>query len=63
MSAPDIKVDHNPWAPRHMRYSAVDADSYAADVDDRGFYSRHPMGLGSTYEAAVVDLLEQLEVK
>lgn len=62
MSAPDIKVDHNPFAARHCRYSAVDADTYDADCDQDGFHSSHPMGQGETYEAAVADLLEQLGV-
>lgn len=61
--APRIQVDHNPWAPRHCRYTAVDANTYDADCDEQGYFSRSPMGQGETYDAAVADLREQLGAK
>lgn len=45
---------------RDWDWSAV-TDDYDADCDQDGFFSSHPVGSGPTEEAAIADLLEQLE--
>jgi hypothetical protein len=45
---------------RDFDWSAV-TDDYDCDCDQDGFFSNHPVGAGRTEEAAIKDLLEQLE--
>lgn len=42
-------------------WSAIDADTYDCDCDQDGFFSTSPVGYGRTKEAAVADLLDQME--
>ena len=47
---------------RDFDWSAVDADTYDADCDDeRGFFSNSPIGYGRTEQAAIDDLMAQIE--
>jgi hypothetical protein len=57
-----IHTDHvQPPIPiRDFDWSAV-TDDYDCDCDQDGFFSTHPVGTGRTEQAAIDDLLEQLE--
>ena len=47
---------------RSFDWCAVDDDTYDAEWDDeRGFHSSCPIGYGATEQAAIDDLLAQLE--
>jgi hypothetical protein len=58
-----IRTDHvyPPIPDRSTDWSAVDDDTYDCDCDQDGFFSLGPVGRGPTEEAAIADLLEQLE--
>lgn len=49
-----------PIPVRDFDWSAV-TDDYDADCDQEGFFTSHPMGSGATEQAAIDDLIEQLE--
>ena len=51
----DIRTECNPYMPPAQKWSAI-------DCDQDGFSGCDPVGLGSTREAAIQDLLKQLEV-
>lgn len=53
--------DYPPIPIRSMDWSAVDDDTYDCDCDEDGFFSNCPIGRGPTEEAAIADLLEQIE--
>lgn len=57
-----IHTDHvQPPIPiRDFDWQAI-TDDYDADCDQDGFFSNHPVGSGATEDAAIKDLLEQLE--
>lgn len=62
----DIKVEINEGLrygrlPENETYVAIDRSTYDADCDQDGFFSTSPVGYGRTKEAAVADLLEQME--
>ncbi len=60
---PKIRTECSPVpVPPSMKWSAFDENTYDADCDQDGFFSRSPVGHGPTREAAIADLLEQLEV-
>lgn len=46
---------------RDCDWSAVDSDTYDVDCDENGYFSRHPIGRGSTEIEAIRDLLNQIE--
>lgn len=48
---------------REFDWSAVDEDTYDADCDQDGFFSKSPVGWGATEAEAIADLKEQLEQK
>lgn len=50
-----------PIPDRSHDWCAVDYDRYDADCDQDGFFSLHPVGHGQTEDAAIADLIEQLE--
>lgn len=57
-----IHVECSPCVvPLHMKWSAIDTDTYDADCDQDGYFSRSPVGYGATREAAIEELLDQLE--
>jgi hypothetical protein len=58
----DVRTECVPFAPRAEKWTAIDASTYDCDCDQDGYFSRDPIGYGSTREAAIRDLLEQLEV-
>lgn len=43
-----------------MDWAAWDGDTYDADCDERGYFSTSPVGWGPTEEAAIADLIEQI---
>lgn len=49
--------------PASETYVAIDSDSYDCDCDQDGFFSTSPVGHGATEEAAIADLLEQMETE
>jgi hypothetical protein len=49
------------FAPKAESWSAYDENSYDADCDQDGFFSTSLVGYGPTAEAAIADLLEQME--
>lgn len=49
------------YAPASEVWHAYDTDSYDADCDENGFFSTSLVGTGATAEAAISDLLEQME--
>jgi hypothetical protein len=49
--------DSTGYAPRHCRFTAIDADSYDGAEDSR---NRSTIGYGATPAAAIADLLELL---
>jgi len=53
--------DCQPIPHRGMDWSAIDDDTYAADCDQDGFFSTHPIGRGATELEAINDLMEKLE--
>lgn len=53
--------EYPPIPDRSMDWSAVDDDTYDVDCDQDGFFSTSPIGRGPTEEAAIADLIEQLE--
>jgi hypothetical protein len=42
-------------------WSAIDDDTYDVDCDGDGYFSSCPVGRGATEQAAIADLLEQIE--
>lgn len=52
---PPIPIRTHDW-------SAV-TDEYDVDCDESGYFSTHPQGAGSTEDAAIADLLGQLEAR
>jgi hypothetical protein len=52
--------DYPPIPVRDMDWSAV-TDDYDCDCDQDGYFSTHPVGRGATEQAAIADLLDQLE--
>jgi len=42
-------------------YVAIDRSTYDCDCDQDGFFSTSPVGYGATKEAAIADLLDQME--
>jgi len=52
--------DYPPIPVRCMDWSAV-TDNYEAESDSEGWWSTHPVGRGPTEQAAIADLLEQIE--
>lgn len=54
-------ADATGYAPASEAWHAYDTDTYDADCDERGFFSNCPVGTGPTAEAAIADLLEQME--
>lgn len=48
---------------RSMDWSAIDSNTYDADCDQDGFFSRDPVGYGATEAEAIADLMEQLNEK
>ncbi len=63
ISGRNIRTTHDypPIPIRSMDWSAVDDDTYDVDCDQDGYFSTSPVGHGPTEEAAIADLLEQLE--
>lgn len=59
----NIRTRYEPYAPLPMMWTAVDDDTYDCDCDQDGYFSIEPIGMGSTREAAVTDLLEQIAAK
>ena len=55
----DIKTTIQP----NGEWTAIDADTYEAECDTVGYWSRCPMGWGKTREAAIGDLLDQIVEK
>lgn len=55
--------EYPPIPVRDMDWSAVDDDTYDVDCDQDGYFSTCPIGRGATEEAAIADLLEQLEIE
>ena len=53
--------DATGYAPASEAWHAIDTDTYDADCDERGFFSTSLVGTGATAEAAIADLLEQME--
>ena len=53
----DIKTEQNFIG----EWTAIDRNTYDCDCDQDGFFSNCPVGRGPTEEAAIADLLEQLE--
>jgi hypothetical protein len=53
--------DLSGYAPKTEAWHAFDEDTYDADCDQDGFFSTSLVGTGATAEAAIADLLEQLE--
>ena len=53
--------DPTGFAPLNESWAAYDEDSYDADCDERGFFSTSLVGAGATADAAIADLLEQME--
>jgi hypothetical protein len=43
------------------QWSAIDLDTYEAESDSVGWWSKSPVGYGDTEAAAIADLLDQLE--
>jgi hypothetical protein len=42
-------------------WSAIDDDTYDADCDSDGFFTTCPIGRGATEQAAIADLMWQIE--
>ena len=59
-----IKIHTNNVCPpipvRDWDWTAI-TDDFDADCDENGFYTSHPVGMGPTEQAAIDDLLQQLE--
>jgi len=57
-----IRTSHvmPPISCRTMDWAAWDGDTYDADCDERGYFSTSPVGWGPTEEAAIADLIEQI---
>jgi len=55
--------EYPPIPVRDMDWSAIDDDTYDVDCDGDGFFSNSPVGRGATEEAAIQDLLEQIEAR
>lgn len=53
--------EYPPIPIRSMDWSAVDDDTYDVDCDQDGFFSTSPIGHGPTEQAAIANLMEQLE--
>jgi hypothetical protein len=53
----DIQTTHQP----NGEWTAIDADTYDVDCNDGGFFSTSPQGYGKTEQAAIEDLLDQIE--
>lgn len=53
--------EYPPIPDRSMDWSAVDDNAYDVDCDQDGFFSTSPTGRGPTEQAAIDDLMEQLE--
>ena len=47
--------------PENETYVAIDLDTYDCDCDQDGFFSTSPVGFGATEEAAIADLMDQIE--
>lgn len=53
-----ITTEQNPMG----EWTAYDSDTYDCDWDsERGYFSRSPMGYGKTKEAAIADLMAEIE--
>ena len=62
----DIKVTLNEGLrygslPASETYVAIDRSTYDADCDQDGFFSTSPVGYGATENAAIRDLIEQID--
>lgn len=53
--------EYPPIPVRSFDWSAVDDDTYDCDCDQDGFFTSCPIGHGETEQAAIEDLLEQIE--
>lgn len=51
-----------PVPSRQYDWSAV-TDDYEAECDSEGWWSKHPVGFGPTEQAAIADLLEEIEAR
>jgi len=51
--------DPKPIPSRRFDWSAVDDDTYDVDCDENGYFSRCPIGYGSTEQEAIDDLMDQ----
>jgi len=50
-----------PIPTRAYDWSAIDSNTYDADCDQDGYFSKSPQGTGATEAEAIGDLLDQLE--
>lgn len=53
--------DYPPIPVRDMDWSAVDDSTYDCDCDEDGYFSTCPVGRGATEQAAIDDLMAQIE--
>jgi hypothetical protein len=53
--------DYPPIPIRQIDWSAVDDSTYDCDCDQDGYFSTCPIGRGATEQAAIDDLLGQIE--
>lgn len=42
-------------------WQAIDADTYEAESDSVGWWSKSPVGYGATEQEAIDDLIDQIE--
>ena len=43
------------------QWSAIDRNTYEAESDSEGWWSKSPVGYGKTEQEAIADLIEQIE--
>jgi len=53
--------DYPPIPVRDMDWSAVDDSAYDCDCDEDGYFSTCPVGHGATEQAAIDNLIAQIE--
>jgi hypothetical protein len=60
LSIPD-HVDIDTEFQPDNQWRAIDRNTYDAESDSEGWWSKSPVGYGDTEAAAIADLLDQLE--
>jgi hypothetical protein len=45
----------------NREWTAIDADTYEAESDSFGWWSKSPVGYGKTEQEAIDDLIDQIE--